>query len=174
MLARPSRGAPLSLSQPQSGREMLQNEGERVKKRRIIQRDLVGRLVSPSPVPSAPKDALGPFRTRFPAASRPCERVDPVAKPSPPISRVDNPVAPMSWRFPEGSWANKKENGDATTQARVTIHERISAYFFNASARVVMVTFISTFSFGLSLPSRGTATILSATSMPAITLPNTV
>lgn len=50
----------------------------------------------------------------------------------------------------------------------------VTRYFFNASARVVIATFISTLSVGLSLASRDRLTILSATSMPAMTLPNTV
>jgi len=53
-------------------------------------------------------------------------------------------------------------------------HRQARRYFFSASARVVMDTFISTLSFGLSFPSRGTATILSTASMPEMTLPNTV
>ena len=49
-----------------------------------------------------------------------------------------------------------------------------NGHFLSASARVAMETFISTFSFGLSRVSRGTFTILSATSIPAMTFPNTV
>src|SRR5580704_13039759 len=53
-------------------------------------------------------------------------------------------------------------------------HSQVRRYFFSASARVAMVTFISTRSFGLSFPSRGTPTILSTASIPEMTLPNTV
>jgi hypothetical protein len=49
-----------------------------------------------------------------------------------------------------------------------------NGHFLSAASRVAMETFISTFSFGLSRASRGTFTILSATSIPAMTFPNTV